>query len=272
VERSGVPPPPPGVPVWAPFAVLAAVIVAIGIFGVIALGVIAAADPSVDVTDPPDWITIALTVVQDAAFVGAAWIAVRLAQGRARSGDFGLRRVPFGSSLRWAATFYGAFWLIALILLGVFGEPPKQDIVTELEHQDSFMILAGYAVLTCMFAPIAEEFFFRGFMFTVLARRMGPLWAAIAVGTVFGLVHAPGAPLLGVVVLGVFGVALCALYWRTGSIIPCMALHATHNSISFASTKSFSAWGFAGLMALSVGVVLAVAVTATRRPSPAVSA
>ena len=125
-------------------------------------------------------------------------------------------------------------------------------------------ILAGYAVLTCMFAPFAEEFFFRGFMFTVLSRRVGPVWGALLVGVAFGLVHAP-APWLSLVVLGCFGVALCALYWRTQSIIPCMGLHALHNSISFAATKSLPWWGFAALMAVSVTAVVTVATGASRR-------
>jgi hypothetical protein len=50
-----------------------------------------------------------------------------------------------------------------------------------------------------------------------------------------------------------------------------MALHAIHNSISFATTKSLPAWGFAGLAAVSVGTVVAVAVSLTRTASPAVA-
>jgi uncharacterized protein len=70
----------------------------------------------------------------------------------------------------------------------------------------------------------------------------------------------------------VFGVALCVLYARTGSIIPCMALHAIHNSISFAATKSLPAWEFLGLAAVSVGAVVAVATALARHASPAVTA
>jgi membrane protease YdiL (CAAX protease family) len=265
-------PTPRAVPVWVPFAVLAAVIVVIGIFGVAAIGLLAAADPAIKPTDPPDWVTIVLTLVQDAAFVCGAWIAVRLSRGDAGARDFGLRTVPVRPAVKWMAAVYAAFWVVAAVLIAIFGQPPDQEIVTELKSQQSIAVLAGYAVLTCMFAPFAEEFFFRGFMFTVFARRMGPVWAALLVGAVFGLVHAPGAPALGVVVLAVFGVALCALYVRTGSIIPCMALHAIHNSISFAATKSLPAWGFLGLAAVSVGAVVGVAVSLARHASPAVTA
>ena len=32
--------------------------------------------------------------------------------------------------------------------------------------------------------------------------------------------------------LGVFGALLCLLYHRTGSLLPCMALHALNNSLA----------------------------------------
>jgi membrane protease YdiL (CAAX protease family) len=257
--------------VWAPFVVLAIVFVVIGIFGAAAIAVLASADPSISVTNPPDWVTIGLTSIQDAGFVFAAWIAVRLSGRRAGPEDFGLRLVPVRRAVLWMAAVYLTFWIAAAVLLLIFGAPPDQDIVSELKKQDSFAVLAGYAVLTCMFAPFAEEFFFRGFMFTTLRPRIGAVWGSIVVGLVFGLVHAPGSPLLGVAVLAAFGMGLCVLYVRTGSIIPCMALHAIHNSISFATTKSLPAWGLLGLLAVSVGAVVAVAGGVARTASPAVA-
>jgi len=258
--------------VWAPFVVLAIVFVVIGIFGAAAVALLASADSSISVTNPPDWVTIGLTLIQDVGFVFAAWLAVRLSGRNAGPEDFGLRRVvPVRRAVLWMAIVYAAFWFGAAVLLLIFGQPPDQDIVSELKTQNSFAVLAGYAVLTCMVAPFAEEFFFRGFMFTTLRPRIGVVWGSLVVGLVFGLVHAPGAPLLGVAVLAVFGIALCVLYVRTGSIIPCMALHAIHNSISFATTKGLPAWGLLGLLAVSVGAVVAVARGVARTASPAVA-
>ena len=56
-----------------------------------------------------------------------------------------------------------------------------------------------------------EEFFFRGFMFGVFVRRMPLVWAALLDGVVFGLGHAPAAP-IQLIALGAFGVGLCLLY------------------------------------------------------------
>ena len=49
---------------------------------------------------------------------------------------------------------------------------------------------------------------------------------------------------------------LCLLYWRTQSIIPCMALHALNNSITFGVTKDLEPALFAGVVVLSVGTVV----------------
>ena len=112
-------------------------------------------------------------------------------------------------------------------------------------------MLFGFAMLTCVVAPLAEEIFFRGFLFTTFARKVGPVWGALLAGSLFGLIHAPN-PWLSLVALGVLGVCLCALYWRTQSIIPGMALHALNNSISFGYTKSLDPWLFGGLIVGSV--------------------
>ena len=97
-------------------------------------------------------------------------------------------------------------------------------------------MLIAWAVMICVVAPFVEELFFRGFMFTVFSRRIGVFWATPLVGVIFGLGHAP-APAISLIALGVFGAGLCLLYWRSQSIIPCMALHALNNSITFGVVK-----------------------------------
>jgi uncharacterized protein len=262
---------PAAAPLWLPFAVLVGVFVVSQLFAVALFAVVRSADPGISATDPPDGFTIAATLVLELIFVTGAVVALSSVQGRVRPASFGVRRVAPGVALRTAAGAYAAFWAVAWLLLVIFGQPGDQEIVERLKDQDALSALVAFAVLTCVLAPLAEEFFFRGFMFTVLARRLGPVWGALIVGACFGLIHAP-APTLSLVVLGCFGVALCALYWRTGSIIPCMGLHAVHNSISFAATKSLPWWGFVGLMAASVGLVLALAWVAAARRAPAVAA
>jgi membrane protease YdiL (CAAX protease family) len=265
-ERS---PEPSGLPLWAPFAALGAVFVVISLFSIAVLGIAAAADPSVKPSDPSDGLTIVLTVVQDAALVLGAVLAFKLALGRVGPAELGLRRVvDWRRALLVMAAVYAIYWVAAGLLEAIFGTPPEQEIVTELKAQQSFAILAGFAVLTCVVAPICEELFFRGFMFAAFARRLGPAWGAVLAGGIFGLIHAPN-PVLGLIALGVLGVCLCALYWRTQSIIPCMALHALNNSISFGVTKSLDAGVFVALVIGSVGVVVALATAVSSRTAVA---
>ena len=75
-------------------------------------------------------------------------------------------------------------------------------------------------------------------------------------GIVFGIGHAAGAEIIQLLALAAFGMGLCLLYWRTQSIIPCMALHALNNSITFGVTKDLEPALFAGVVVLSVGSVV----------------
>ena len=263
------PPPRTEVPVWVPFLALAAVLFIVSIFGLAVYGIVTVTDPSIKSTDDlPVVATQALTFLQDAIFVFVAWIAVRLSIGETPRERFGLVR-PEGvlNVLRWTAAAYGIFWLAAIVLSAIFGPPDDQTLVTDLRDEDSLGVVIVWAVLICVLAPVVEEFFFRGFMFTVLARRMGVVWAMIVDGIVFGIGHAAGAEIIQLLALAAFGMGLCLLYWRTQSIIPCMALHALNNSITFGVTKDLGPALFAGVVVLSVGTVVGggLAVSA-RRP------
>lgn len=265
------PPPPerePQLPLWLPFAVLAAVILLVLILSAGVAGVLAVSDAHRKAaTDLPQGWTIALTAVQDALFIVAAFVAVQLALHRPAAPELGLRRVTdVRRVVLTAVGVFAAFWVITGVLQAIFGSPPDQHLVTDLKTEDALPVVVGYAVLICLVAPFAEEIFFRGLLFGTFARRLGPAPAAVIAGTVFGLVHAPN-PVLAVVGLCVLGVGLCVLYWRTQSIIPCMALHALNNSISFAVTKSFSWEAAVGFTVLCVGLVTAVATAFSARPA-----
>jgi membrane protease YdiL (CAAX protease family) len=266
-------PPPPEptdeVRVWTPFLVLAIVYLVVNVFGAAALGIAASVNSSIDISDPPDWVAIPLTILLDGLLVLGAWITLRLVRGHASPADLGLRRVAnIPRAILLAAGAWALFWFAGYVLYLIFGNPPDQELVTELKHEDSWLVLGGFALLTCVLAPMAEELFFRGFMFAAFARRIGPVWGALAGGAVFGLVHAPN-PAVALVALGVLGVGLCVLYWRTQSIIPCMALHALNNSVTYGITKSLHPAAFVGLVVISVSVVVGAATALASRPAVA---
>jgi membrane protease YdiL (CAAX protease family)/uncharacterized RDD family membrane protein YckC len=143
----------------------------------------------------------------------------------------GLRRaVPkdFGLALLTLLVYYIGAALFASLVL----QPEQEDIGGELGVGDPNLLIAISAVLViAVLAPVTEELFFRGFVFAGLRSRWS-LWpAALAVGLIFGLVHAPTG-LTAVVPLAGLGVALCWLYDRTGSLWPCVAAHVVNNGLA----------------------------------------
>jgi membrane protease YdiL (CAAX protease family) len=271
-----VPPPPPPeerstVPVWVPFFALFAVLVIVSIVGLAVYGVARATDTSLkDADDLPVTFTQGLTFFQDLVFVFAAWIGVKLALGRVSAADLGLRRVRrIWPAVGWTAAAYVAFNVLAYLLTEIFGKPKDQALVSDIRAEDALAIVIAWGVLVCVLAPIVEEVFFRGFMFTVFARRLGVAWAALLDGVVFGIGHAGGAEAIQLVALGAFGVALCLLYWRTQSIIPGMALHALNNSIAFGEALKLDDALRVGVVVGSVGVVVAAATAVSARSAVA---
>lgn len=252
-------------PLWSPFAALAIVVVAVSSFQGAALGIAHKGSPD----DFPLTVGLAFTVLQDCMLVFAAWLALRLSLGRAGPADLGLRRVSRrGQAVLWVIAVYVVFLTTAYVLSQIFGNPPDQALVKDIKAEKSTAVLAGFAVVTCVVAPVAEEIFFRGFMFRAFAARLGPAWGALLCGVVFGLVHAPN-PVIGLIALGVLGVGLCVLYWRFQSIIPCMALHALNNSITFGLTTNLDGAASLGLVVASVGLVVAGASALSARPAVA---
>ncbi len=89
-----------------------------------------------------------------------------------------------------------------------------------------YRVLAVVAV--SVIAPVAEETFFRGFLYGWLRRRV-PLWAAVTLSAlVFSAAHAELALLIPISVLGCL---LALVYERSGSLLPGMIIHGVFNVI-----------------------------------------
>ena len=102
-------------------------------------------------------------------------------------------------------------------------------------------------------------------MFGVLREKVGVVGGTILTGIVFGLVHVAGSPIETVGVLVILGMLLCVLYWRTGSLLPCIALHAINNGISFSATKGLSVPGAIVIILATSGAAVAVAASVMQR-------
>ena len=264
-----------GVPAWAPLVGILFVLVGYTLISAIVGVAIGIGGGNVDDLQNNQPLTIVLTLALDAVLITAPIVIVTWLKGRPNPAAFGLRVPEWRNALGSLVAIYISFWILAGIVALILGQAKDQEIVNDLKAQDSLAILGGFYVMTCVVAPLAEEFFFRGFLFKVLWERSNVLVATLATGVAFGLVHKPGGDWIGVAVLGVFGCALCLLFWRTASLLPCIMLHSLHNSISFGFTKELPWWGFLLLIIVSVTTTFAIARSATRlgtRASPPVPA
>lgn len=261
-------------PWWAPLALFAGLVTAfVGSLIVdlpaLALGV------DISAKHVPPGLTIADTAVQDAGFVAVAVFFAQLGGRRVSAEVFGLRPTRLWRAVWLVVVTFASFLLFTLVWSAIFHSTEEKKLLEQLGANESTTLLVLSAGLTCVIAPIAEEFLFRGFIFSSLRNWRG-LWpAALITGALFGAVHAGSAPAIDLVPLGVLGVALCLLYRATGSLYPCIAAHCVNNTVAFGSLEGWDVAQVAALMAsaLALLVLLAIALTrlgvASRVPAPA---
>jgi uncharacterized protein len=265
------PPPVPArrTPLWLPFVVMVGAFAgASTVFALLA--VLSGAELDADRTPPG--ISLGATLAQDGLLIAGALLGVQLYERAPWAWWVGFRRTALWPAVGWSVLVYVAFWFASAVVFVVFGEPEEQQLVESLRNEDDTVVLVGYCLLVCLIAPVAEELFFRGFMFRVFAARMGIVWAALLNGLVFGVVHLTGGPLESGVVLFVLGTGFCLLFWKTGSLLPSMALHAINNSISFGGTLSLRWPLFLAIVLASTGLVLWTGLLlADRRPAAVAS-
>lgn len=239
----------------------------LGVFGAIVVGVFGQATGS-SLSHPSPAVNIVSDVVFDVGFVLSALYFAGI-HGRPRPSDFGFRR----TNVRFAATTVVVaglgYYAITALYASILRLHGKDKLPSGLGADKSTAALVAAAVFVCVIAPIAEELYFRGFLFTVLRRWRGPWVAAVIVGVLFGLAHTGSASPQYLVPLALLGFVLCLVRWRTGSLYPCIALHSLNNSLALGINQlHWNALEIAGLMAASFAVVGAITAPLSREPEP----
>ncbi len=79
-------------------------------------------------------------------------------------------------------------------------------------------------------APLSEELLFRGFLFSALARRLGPAGAGLATSLAWTAMHY-GYTAIGLAEVFLVGLLFAWLLWRTGSLRVAIFCHALYNSL-----------------------------------------
>jgi ABC-2 type transport system permease protein/sodium transport system permease protein len=159
-------------------------------------------------------------------------------------------RVRQASGLRLAVPGIGA--CLAAILFGLCLWPPANELILFLRSVgfaslskeqldlakgalEKYRAVPAGAVLVLGVLPaVFEELFFRGYLFSAFLAALRPRTAIFASALLFGVFHlvtTGGLAVERLPVSALLGVVLGWLCWKSGSVVPGMLLHATHNSV-----------------------------------------
>jgi membrane protease YdiL (CAAX protease family) len=108
----------------------------------------------------------------------------------------------------------------------------RQTQMVSLQCVRDFPLVGFFAVVLAggVIAPIAEELYFRGYVFRTYLQARGPLVAYGGTSVLFATLHLNLPALLPILVLSLI---FCLAYRRTGSIIPSIVGHALNNTAAF---------------------------------------
>ena len=114
-------------------------------------------------------------------------------------------------------------------LMHVNSQKDSQPIMQLFERAGEPAKRIPIIILAIVIAPLAEEFFFRGFLYGVLKRYAGALPALVFTGVAFALIHLHVPSLLPLFLLAC---VLTLAYELSGSLLVPMAMHALFNAIT----------------------------------------
>jgi len=177
------------------------------------------------------------------AYVVLFFYMVILIEGKYHERFFKAIRWNWPGGTRLALVGLGAALLIGLQVLAHFLPIPKSV------PMDQFFQTPLDAYLTSIFAislgPLMEELFFRGFLYPVLARRLGITIAILLTGAAFAAIHAVqlGFSWGAVLIIFLVGITLTAVRAITGSVGASFLVHVSYNFtltvLTFIGTAGF---------------------------------
>ena len=185
---------------------------------------------------------ILLLVSQFLIYAVVATCMVMLVEGKYHVAFWQAIRWNWPQSV-WKLLALGSVMLFALGMLQSLLPMPKD---TPFEHlfdrpRDAYLL----AIIAVSIGPLMEELFFRGFMYPVLARRMGVAWGIVLTALPFGLIHLPqygwawGAALVIVAVGVVCGVVRAATHSVGASFLVHVGYNGTQMVIALVYTHGF---------------------------------
>ena len=238
-DQSMQPEPPPAYlapqagenPVWSGWDVLVITILTLGVIFLAQVLIVVVAHRLVYPHE--SWIDVAQKPALALLSEFLAYIPVLLYMYLLIEGKY---RTRFWSAIRWkwpgkaALSLLGiGVLMIAFDALGRFLPMPKTTPF------DQFFERPMDAYLTAAFAvtlgPLMEELFFRGFLYPVIARRLGAFWGIILTALPFGVMHYSQYRSWGAVLIIVLvGIVLTTIRAVTKSVASSFLAHVGYNA------------------------------------------
>jgi membrane protease YdiL (CAAX protease family) len=151
---------------------------------------------------------------------------------------FGLRWTRWREDLAWLGLAFLAVLPIVfcaqwLVSLTVVPEEQNQPLLEFWMKSPDVLPRILVAVMAVVFAPLAEEFIFRGYLYGVAKQFVGPLWAGLAASLLFAAIHVHLPAFAGLFLLAL---ALTLVYEISGSIWAPVLMHALFNGLSLVAS------------------------------------
>jgi len=105
-------------------------------------------------------------------------------------------------------------------------KPPVQPIVQVFMEEKQTSVLWMSTLFAAIFGPVAEEIFFRGFVYSAVKRTIGVLGSMLVTSAIFAFLH---AHIVGFLPIMALGLLLAYIYEKTGSLVSCISVHIMHN-------------------------------------------
>jgi uncharacterized protein len=149
---------------------------------------------------------------------------------------------PFWSALGWTLAFRGAILstlagpllAVGVSVLGVMIHAPevRDPIRGMITGRVSLVVVVVFGVAV---APFIEELFFRGFLFPLVARSIGPWPGIVTTAVLFALPHGAQNEWAWqqLALIGLAGVAFGFARYRTGATSASFLMHASFNATQF---------------------------------------
>jgi len=242
-------PPPVENPVWSAWDVLAIAGLTVVSVVVLQIGLVLAEQwlryphtAFLDVAQKVGQQPILVIVLQFLIYIPVAVFMVALVEGK--------YHVPFWQAIRWnwprsewKLLAVGVATFVTLALLESLLPTPKD---TPFEHlfdrpRDAYLL----TILAVSVGPLMEELFFRGFLYSVVARRWGAGWGIFLAALPFALLHLQQYGYAWIVVLMIFvvGVVCGIVRAATGSVGASFLVHVGYNGaqmlIAVVATQGF---------------------------------